>query len=55
MFINNNNEINGQDWLKQALAYGYALAGLAHFNPRSNQRAEDLACFGRQCVAVKKL
>jgi ubiquinone/menaquinone biosynthesis C-methylase UbiE len=35
-------------------AYAYALLGLAYFKLRSNKRAEDLACFGWQCVAVKK-
>jgi len=35
-------------------AYVYALLGLAYFKLRSNKRAEDLACFGWQCVALKK-
>jgi SAM-dependent methyltransferase len=35
-------------------AYAYALLGLAYFKLRSNKRAEDLACFGWQCVAVKR-
>ena len=35
-------------------AYAYALLGLLYFKLRSNKRAEDLACFGWQCVAVKK-
>ena len=35
------------------LAYAYALLGLLYFKLRSNKRAEDLACFGWQCVAVK--
>ena len=34
-------------------AYAYALLGLAYFKLRSNNNAEDLACFGWQCVAVK--
>lgn len=34
-------------------AYAYALLGLAYFKLRSNKRADDLACFGWQCVAVK--
>ena len=37
------------------VAYAYALLGLAYFKLRSNKRAEDLACFGWQCVAVKSL
>ncbi len=36
------------------LAYFYALLRLAYFKLRGHQRAEDLACFGWQCVAVKK-
>jgi len=36
------------------LAYAYALLGLAYFKLRSKKSAEDLACFGWQCVAVKK-
>lgn len=35
-------------------AYAYVLLGLAYFKLRSNKRAEDLACFGLQCVAVLK-
>lgn len=35
------------------LAYAYALLGLIYFKLRSNKRAEDLACFGWQCVAFK--
>ena len=35
-------------------AYVYALLGLAYYKLRSNKRAEDLACFGWQCVALKK-
>lgn len=34
-------------------AYAYALLGLAYFKLRRDKRAEDLACFGWQCVAVK--
>ncbi len=34
-------------------AYAYALLGLAYFKLRSNKRADDLACFGWHCVAVK--
>lgn len=33
-------------------AYAYALLGLAYLKLRSNKHAEDLACFGWQCVAV---
>jgi hypothetical protein len=35
-------------------AYAYALLGLAYFKLRGNKRAEDLACFGWQCVAMKR-
>lgn len=35
-------------------AYAYALLGLLYFKLRGNKRAEDLACFGWQCVAVKQ-
>lgn len=34
-------------------AYAYSLLGLAYFKLRSEKSAEDLACFGWQCVAVK--
>ena len=34
-------------------AYAFALLGLVYFKLRSDKRAEDLACFGWQCVAVK--
>lgn len=34
-------------------AYAYALLGMLYFKIRSNQRAEDLACFGWHCVAIK--
>ena len=34
-------------------AYIYALLGLLYFKLRRKQWAEDLACFGWQCVAVK--
>jgi len=36
------------------LAYAYALLGMLYFKIRGNQRAEDLACFGWQCLAVKQ-
>ncbi|WP_139141391.1 class I SAM-dependent methyltransferase [Pseudohongiella acticola] len=35
-------------------AYFYALLGMMYFKVRANKRAEDLACFGWQCVAVKE-
>jgi ubiquinone/menaquinone biosynthesis C-methylase UbiE len=35
------------------LAYAYAVLGLLYFRLRSPISAEDLACFGWQCVAVK--
>lgn len=35
-------------------AYAYALLGLIYFKLRGNKRAEDLACFGWQCVAIKR-
>lgn len=35
------------------IAYAYALLGLTYFKIRSDRRAEDLACFGWHCVAVK--
>jgi ubiquinone/menaquinone biosynthesis C-methylase UbiE len=34
-------------------AYAYALLGLLYFKLRSKKRADDLACFGWHCVAVK--
>jgi SAM-dependent methyltransferase len=36
------------------VAYAYALLGLIYFRLRGKVRAEDLACFGWQCVAVKR-
>jgi len=36
------------------LAYAYGMFGLAYFSLRANRRAEDLACFGWQCMAVKE-
>ena len=35
------------------LAYAYALLGLIYFALRGERKAEDLACFGWHCVAVK--
>jgi len=35
------------------LAYSYALLGVIYFNFRGNKRADDLACFGWHCVAVR--
>lgn len=36
------------------IAYLYALLGRAYFKVHSKRHAEDLACFGWQCVAIKK-
>jgi ubiquinone/menaquinone biosynthesis C-methylase UbiE len=36
------------------LAYLYGVLGFSYYKLRGNQGAEDLACFGWQCVAVKK-
>jgi hypothetical protein len=36
------------------LAYAYALLGLVYFALRGGSKAEDLACFGWHCVAVKE-
>jgi len=35
------------------LAYAYALIGLMYFRIRKQTHAEDLACFGFHCIAVK--
>jgi ubiquinone/menaquinone biosynthesis C-methylase UbiE len=35
------------------LAYAYSILGLIYFRFRSKRTAEDLACFGWHCVAVK--
>jgi SAM-dependent methyltransferase len=35
------------------LAYAYGILGLTYFQVRSKRTAEDLACFGWHCVAVK--
>jgi len=35
------------------LAYLYSIFGLFYFALRSKKNAEDLACFGWQCVAIK--
>jgi ubiquinone/menaquinone biosynthesis C-methylase UbiE len=37
------------------ISYVYALLGLAYFKLRRNNRAEDLACFGWQVLAVKDI
>jgi SAM-dependent methyltransferase len=37
------------------LAYAYALLGLAYFKLRGNMRNENLACFGFQCLSVKRV
>jgi hypothetical protein len=61
MCIKNINEINRLGCLVRQrgnwswpFTYAYALLGLAYFKLRSNKRAEDLACFGWHCVAVKE-
>jgi SAM-dependent methyltransferase len=36
------------------LAYAYALVGLTYFQLRADKKADNLACFGWQCVAVKR-
>jgi hypothetical protein len=36
------------------LAYLYSLLGLGYFALRTNQQAQGLACFGWQCLAVKR-
>ncbi|WP_089724574.1 class I SAM-dependent methyltransferase [Candidatus Thiosymbion oneisti] len=36
------------------LAYLYGMLGVAYFSLRAKRIAEDLACFGWQCVAVKE-
>lgn len=35
------------------LAYAYGVLGLLYFKLRADRRAEDLACFGWHCVAIK--
>lgn len=35
------------------IAYAYSVMGLLYFKIRSKKSAEDLACFGWNCVAVK--
>ena len=41
------------DW-SWPLAYALALLGTLYFSIRGGRKAEDLACFGWQCIAVKK-
>lgn len=36
------------------LAYAFSLLGVLYFKLRGNKRADDLACFGWQCVASKR-
>jgi len=36
------------------LAYAYSLVGVLYFKIRGRKRAEDLACFGWHCIAVKR-
>lgn len=40
--------------LIRPFAYPYTLLRLGYFQLQGNNRAEDLACFGWQCVAVKQ-
>lgn len=35
------------------IAYAYSLLGVLYFKLRAEKRAEDLACFGWNCVAVR--
>ncbi|WNO05823.1 methyltransferase domain-containing protein [Rhodoferax mekongensis] len=35
-------------------AYAYAVLGVVYFRVRKKHRADDLACFGWHCIAVKK-
>lgn len=37
-----------------AFAYIYALLGMLYFKLRSDKQANDLACFGWHCIAVKR-
>lgn len=36
------------------LAYAYSVLGALYFRLRANKRAEDVACFGWHCCAIKK-
>lgn len=36
------------------LAYAYSLLGMIYFKLRNNVKAEDLACLGWHCIAVKR-
>ena len=36
------------------LAYAFSLLGMLYFGLRANRKAEDLACFGWHCLAVKR-
>lgn len=36
------------------LAYILGILGALYFKVRGGKRADDLACFGWQCVAVKR-
>lgn len=42
------------DW-SWPLAYALSLLGRLYFKVRGGKRADDLACFGWQCVAVKRI
>lgn len=44
-------QIGNKAW---PLAYGYALLLLLYFKLRGAKKADDLACFGWQCVAVRR-
>ncbi len=37
------------------LAYAYSLLGIFYFKLRRSVRAEDIACFGWHCVAIKNI
>lgn len=37
------------------LAYGVGLLGLLYFSVRGGRSADDLACFGWHCIAIKKV
>jgi SAM-dependent methyltransferase len=36
------------------IAYAYSVLGLLYYKLRSDKRAEDVACFGWQCIGIKK-
>lgn len=56
MFSKNINELNRQCWLEKTLTSlpsGSRILDAILFKLRGKKRAEDLACFGWQCVALK--